>query len=180
MNTEENNQESVETAEETVEETPDESDTITIPKKDYDKLNQTIGSLKRDVKTYKKSDTSKETPTGELAESDLTYLDLKGITDDKKIDIISKFVAKTGQTVRQALKDDYIQSKFASIDADESVKNATPGATKRGGNPTTNVAAAIARFEKTGELPDDFETQTEVINAVTANKGSTTPPWRRK
>ena len=37
-------------------------DTISIPKQDYEKLNQTIGSLKREVKDFKKSQ-QPETPT---------------------------------------------------------------------------------------------------------------------
>ena len=181
MSTDENNQDTVEVAEETTEETTEEeSDVITIPKSEWNKTQQTLGSLKREIKTFKKSETSKETPaSGELAESQLEFLELKGVTNDKKIDIIEKFVAKTGLTVRQALKDDYIISKFASIDADEALKNATPSATKRGGNQTTNVAAAIARFEQTGELPEDFETRTEVINSVSNKGGSSRPPWRR-
>ena len=179
MNTEENNQEPVEVAEETTEEEVEEADVITIPKSEWNKTQQTVGSLKREIKTLKKSAESHESSTGELAESQLEYLELKGISDEDEISVISKFVAKTGQTVRQALKDDYVQTKLNAIKADKSVKNATPGATKRGGNPTTNVAAAIARFEQTGELPDDFATRTEVINAVTAKGGSSKPPWHR-
>lgn len=181
MNTEENNQE-VEVAEETTEEeTEEETDVITIPKSEWNKTQQTLGSLKREIKTYKKStETSKETPnTGELAESQLEFLELKGVTDQDEIDIIAKFVAKTGQPVRQALRDDYVQSKLAALKADKAVKNATPGATKRGGNQQTDVAAAIARFEQTGELPEDYETRTEVINSVSNKGGSSRPPWRR-
>lgn len=180
MNTDENNQE-VEVAEETTEETTEEADVITIPKSEWNKTQQTVGSLKREIKTWKKAaETQKETPnTGELAESQLEFLELKGVTDQDEIDVISKFVAKTGQPVRQALRDDYVQSKLNAIRADKAVKNATPGATKRGGNQQTNIAAAIARFEQTGELPDDFETRTEVINSVATKGGSSKPPWRR-
>lgn len=178
MTNDENSQEPVEVAEETTEET-EEADVITIPKKDWDKTQQTVGSLKRELKTYKKTLESKETPAGELTESQLEFLELKGITDDKKIDIISKFCAKTGMTPRQALKDDYVTTKLAALDADESVKSATPSATKRGGNPQTNVSAAIAKFERTGELPEDFDLRTQVINSVAVRGGSSLPPWRK-
>jgi hypothetical protein len=124
MNSEDNNQE-VEVAEETTEETTEEeADVITIPKSEWNKTQQTVGSLKREIKTLKKSTESpKETPTtGELAESQLEFLELKGISDEDEVEVIAKFVAKTGQTVRQALRDDYVQTKLTAIKADKAVK----------------------------------------------------------
>lgn len=180
MNNEENNQEDVEVAEETTEETEEEADVITVPKSEWNKTQQTVGSLKREIKTLKKStESQKETPAGELAESQLEFLELKGISDDDEVSIIAKFVEKTGQTVRQALRDDYVQTKLNALKSDKAVKNATPGATKRGGNQQTNISAAIAKFERTGELPDDFETRTEVVNSITNKGGSSNPPWRK-
>lgn len=181
MNTEENNQGDVEVAEETTEETEEEAETVSIPKSEWEKTQQTVGSLKREIKTWKKAaESQKETPkAGELAESQLEFLELKGISDDDEIDIISKFVNKTGQTVRQALRDDYVKTKLDALRAEKAVKDAIPGATKRGGNQQTNLAAAIARFDATGELPDDFEIKSQVINAVTERGGASKPPWMR-
>lgn len=117
--------------------------------------------------------------TGELDETQLDYLDLKGISDSDEIDVIQQVIAKTGQTVRQALKDDYVQAKLEKLRADKEVKAATPSSTKRGGNQTTDIAAAIAKFEQSGVLPDDFETRTAVVNSI-ANKGDTSKPrWHK-
>jgi len=181
MNTEENNQneEVVEIAEETIEEPVDEADTITISKSEWEKTQQRLGSLKRDNKALR-SDTPKEIPkTGGLEESQLDYLDLKGISDEDEVSIISSFVSKTGQTVREALKDEYVQTKLTAIRAEKSTKNATPGATKRGGNQQANTSLAISKFDQTGELPADFEARTAVVNAIASRGGVSKPSWHR-
>lgn len=121
---------------------------------------------------------SKGTP-GELDETQLDYLDLKGISDSDEIDIIQKVIAKTGQTVRQALKDDYVVAKLEKLRADRAVKDATPSSTKRGGNQTTDIAAAVARFEQTGALPDDFETRSAIVNAIEAKTSHNVPRWKK-
>lgn len=122
----------------------------------------------------------KEAPskTGELDETQLDYLDLKGITESDEIDVITKVIAKTGQTVRQALKDDYVQSKLEKLRADKAVKDATPSATKRGGGGQTNdLALDIARYEQTGALPDDFVRRSAVINAKVDKENTNKPAW---
>lgn len=116
--------------------------------------------------------------TGELDETQLDYLDLKGITDDTEIALIQKVMQKTGQTVRQALKDDYVQEKLAKLRADKEVKDATPSSTRRSGSgaPDT-VAQAIAKYERTGQLPDDFALRSAVVNAREAKENPNKPPW---
>lgn len=135
--------------------------------------------LKAEMAKLKKAQEKKDEPkTGELGDSDLNYLDLKGVTEEEDIDIIQKFMAKTGQTVRQALKDDYVQTKLKGLQAKRDVENATPSGTKRSGNQANDLATAQAKFEQTGELPGDFELRTQVLNKLAENKSSI-PPWRR-
>src|SRR3990167_1609862 len=121
----------------------------------------------------------KPSPTGELDETQLDYLDLKGITEDEDIEIIKNVVKKTGQTVRQALMDEYIISKLDSNKQARDVKNATPSATRRGGNQTTDIAQALAKFEQTGELPDDFTLRSQVVNAKADKENSNKPAWHK-
>ena len=93
--------------------------------------------------------------TGELDETQLDYLDLKGISDSDELSIIEKVIAKTGQTVRQALKDDYVISKLEALRADKEVKGATPSSTKRGGNNMTNdVDYWFQKYDQDGRLPE--------------------------
>jgi hypothetical protein len=163
-----------------------EIETISIPKSEWEKTNQTLGSLKREIKDLKKpKDESRETPksnqqtTGQLDETALDYLDLKGVSDPDEISIIEKVIAKTGQTVREALKDDYVQSKLDSIRQEKAVKNATPSSTKRGGNQQGDIASALAKFEQTGELPDDFTLRTAVVNAKVESSNTNKPAWHK-
>lgn len=137
-----------------------EIETISIPKKDYDTLNQTLGSLKKEVKDLKKStdkpkeETPQSKPTGELDDTQLDYLDLKGITDDDDIAVIKSVMQKTGQTVRQALKDEYVVAKLKDLKVARDVKNATPSATKRSGQQSSdNEDYWMQKYEASGELP---------------------------
>lgn len=125
---------------------------------------------------------SKETPsqpkTGELDETQLDYLDLKGITDSEDIAVIQKVIQKTGQTVREILKDDYVITKLASLKAEREVKLATPGSTRRsGGDQSGDIASATAKFEATGVLPDDFELASKITDAVVAKGNKNKPSW---
>lgn len=117
--------------------------------------------------------------TSELDDTQLDYLDLKGITEQDDIDVIQKVIQRTGITVRQALKDDYVVAKLASLKADRDVKAATPSSSKRAGSQGSNLDALIAKAERTGELPDDFETRTAVLNAITNKTNTNKPAWHR-
>ena|SRR3990167_10204531 len=117
--------------------------------------------------------------TGELDETQLDYLDLKGISDSDEIDVIQKVMAKTGQTVRQALKDEYVQTKLEKLRGERAVKDATPSSTRRSGGQTNDVASAIAKYEATGVLPDDFELRSAVVNKMEERSSVSSPSWRR-
>jgi hypothetical protein len=93
--------------------------------------------------------------TGELDETQLDYLDLKGVTDQDEIEVIRQVIAKTGQTVRQVLKDDYVQSKLTAIRQERAVKDATPSGTKRGGsNVSDDENYWYQKYEQEGKLPE--------------------------
>lgn len=175
--------------EETLEETPEEELT---PETDWEAEAKKARGIAQRLRTKLTKATEKkvvvEQPnpvkedapkTGELDETVLDFLDLKGITDSDEIDVIQKVMQKTGQTVRQALKDDYVVSKLDSLRKEKQVKDATPSATKRGGNQSNDISAALAKFEQTGELPTDFETRTAVINAKVSKDSPNKPSWRR-
>lgn len=124
---------------------------------------------------------SKETPNqpskGELDETQLDYLDLKGITESEDISVIQKIVQKTGQTVREVLKDDYVVAKLASLKAERAVKSATPSSTRRSGDQTGDIASAVAKFEATGVMPNDFELASKVTDAIVAKGNKNKPSW---
>lgn len=126
----------------------------------------------------KKADVSK---TGELDETTLDYLDLKGIVEPEDIKVIEIIVKKTGMSVRDALKDDYVTTKLATNKANREVKGATPSSTRRSGASTDTLEIAVARYKASGykELPSDFKLRSAVVNAVSQETDSNQPAWRR-
>lgn len=117
--------------------------------------------------------------TGELSETQLDYLDLKGVTEEADIDVIQKVMQRTGQTVRQALGDDYVISKLAANKAKREVLDATPSGTRRAGGQSSDVGAALAKFKETGVLPEDRELADKVVDSMTKAGNDRLPPWQR-
>lgn len=127
----------------------------------------------------KKADTSK---TDGLDETALDYLDLKGISESEDIKAIESIIKKTGMTVREALKDEYVVAKLDANKKAREVKEATPSATKRTGNSGGNdLATAIAKYEQSGYSPDtlptDFKLRLAVVNAVATATKTNKPSW---
>ena len=121
-----------------------------------------------------------KTPTTDgLDETQLDFLDVKGITDEEDIAIIERHVKRTGETVRQALKDDYVASKLAGNKSKRDVEKATPGATKRSGAQGNDLATAIAKYEQTGELPADYALRSQVVNKMEERASVHVPSWHR-
>ena len=68
-------------------------------------------------------------------------------------------------------------AKLASFKAARDVKAATPSSTRRGGDVSGDISAAVAKFEATGVMPDDFELASKVTDAVTAKGNRNKPSW---
>ena len=117
--------------------------------------------------------------TSELDENALDFLDLKGITEDEDVTLIENIIAKTGQTVREALKDEYVVSKLKTNKDAREVKAATPEHTKRGGAQGDTLEIAMAKYESTGEYPEDFDLKSKVVNALEAKSGFSVPSYRK-
>lgn len=183
MNNNEEEQTEVEAIEAEIEEHDEAEADTTDWKAKHDEL---AGRLKRaetkleKTKIEQKVEKQLQKKTDELDETQLDYLDLKGVTDADEIDLIHKVMQKTGLTVRQALKDDYVVARLEALRGERAVKEATPSSTKRGGaTVSTDVAAAVARYEQTGELPADFELRSAVVNKLESKSSVNNPSWRR-
>lgn len=126
MNTEENNQNVVvgnnNEGEGETGENQQETETISVSKTEYEKLNQTLGSLKRELKDLRKSkeDSSKETPKTNT-ESDSNRLVEKlermslrqaGITHQDDIDLARSTAKKWGMDLDEVLVDDDFKMKL--------------------------------------------------------------------
>jgi hypothetical protein len=157
-----------------------EEEKITMTKSEWEKFQQTQGSLKRQVKELRKSGETKATQNtaNELNDAQLNYLDVKGVYEPEDISIVETFVQKTGKTVREALRDDYVTSKLQSNKTAREVQEAMPSGSKRGGNSGNDLASAIAKYEATGTLPTDFGMRSAVINAFVDKGHKNKPSWQ--
>ena len=88
-------------------------------------------------------------------------------------------MANSGQSLRETLKDDYVVTKLAALQADRAVTAATPSGTKRAGGQANNLEYLISKAERDGSLPDDFTTRTAVLNAITERSSNNKPAWRQ-
>jgi hypothetical protein len=169
----------------TLEDIPEDSDD---DQTDYKALAaKNAGIAKRALTKLKKANEPKPEPkvakpepqaqTDGLNEAQLDFLDVKGYSDAEDIKIIERHVQRTGETVRQALQDDYVISKLKALKDQRDVKDATPSSTKRTGNTSGTLEQDIARFERDGTLPDDFTRASAVTNALVDKSNSSKPRW---
>lgn len=95
-----------------------EVESITIPKKDYDKLNQTIGSLKRSVKDLQKPKETPETPQTKpednalLQKMERMALRTAGITHPDDVDLARTTAKKWGMDIDEVIEDDDFKVKL--------------------------------------------------------------------
>lgn len=169
----------------TLEDIPEDSDDDTT---DYKALAaKNAGIAKRALTKLKKANEPKPEPkvekiepkaqTDGLDETQLDYLDLKGITEDEDTKVIWREMQLTGKTVREALKDKDVIKKLESNKEQREVTVATPSSTKRTGNTGGTLDQDIARFERDGTLPDDFTRASAVTNAIVDKSNSSKPRW---
>lgn len=98
----------------------EEQETIAVPKKDYDALNQTLGSLKREVKDLKKSkDESPKEPKDSpkpderlLERVEKMALRSAGLTHEDDIDLARKTAKKWNLDLEDVLTDDDFKVKL--------------------------------------------------------------------
>ncbi len=98
-----------------------ETETISVPKKDYDTMNQTLGSLKKELKDLKKAqEKSSETPTKEtkteesalLQKIERMSLRQAGITHADDVELAQKTAKKWGMDVDEVLGDEDFKAKL--------------------------------------------------------------------
>lgn len=126
-----------------------EPETITVPKKDYDKLNQDFGSLKRDYKDLKKSSEKpkEETPTTNqdnalVQKLEKMALRQAGITHPEDIELAQKIAKKWNMDIDDVLADDDFKAKLerqqtgrTNVEATSNVKGSGNGASQAKSTP---------------------------------------------
>ena len=126
----------------------DGTDTIAIPKSDYEKLNQTLGSLKRELKDLKKpKEETKETATNQPDNSLLEKVERMamrsaGITHTDDMELAKKTAKKWGMDVDEVLMDEDFKVKLerqqsgrANVEATSNVRGSGAGSSQAKNTP---------------------------------------------
>ncbi len=154
-------------------------ETVAVPKKDYDTLNQTLGSLKREIKDLKKSkETAKETPKNQPEESALLQklekmsLRQAGITHPDDEALARETAKKWGMDVDDVLLDEDFKVKLEREQTKRTNAEATSNV--RGSGSTTTAKNTPEYWIQKGTPPSptdvsDRKTRAKSIKAMMAN-----------
>lgn len=115
---------------------------------------------------------------GSLDKADYAILVAKGIEEKDEIDFVHKQMLKWDMPLTDVLKDEDVQSKLKAMRIEREVKGAMPSSTRRSGGQVDNIDYWIAKYERTGELPEDFELRSAVVNAKYESMSTNKPAWR--
>ena len=122
----------------------------------------------------------KEPKTGEIDKADYAYFAAKGYDEDEDIEFLQDKMKKWNLNSREILKDEDVLAKLKGMKLEREVKAATPGSTRRSQADTgvSNIDYWIAKFERTGEYPADFDLKSAVVNAMVDKSNPNKPSWR--
>lgn len=169
----------------------EEVETVTVPKKDYDKLNQDFGSLKREHKDLKKSfeEKPKETPEKNQKPDEIALLKEKldkqairtaGLTHSDDVELAKTTAKKWGMDIEDVLVDEDFLAKLGKQQTARSNVEATSGV-KGGSGQGSNAKSSPEYWMAKGSAPSDAELAqhniskkdaAKIMRAFMANKGS--------
>jgi hypothetical protein len=145
---------------ETTEEEQDE--TVTLSKAEYDKLNQTLGSLKKEVKTYKKEvEAPKESNEPDYAR--LAYLASQKVEhpDDQKL--VMEEANRLKMPLTDVLNMEHVKAKLTASQQQRDAENGSPtGSGRKGGAGKGDVDYYLSHPD---EVPPNLKLHNEVIDA---------------
>lgn len=126
-----------------------QTDTLTIPKADYEKLNQTLGSLKREIKDLKKvQETSKETPEKNQKPDDALLQRMEriafkqhSVSHDDDIELTRKTAKKWNMDIEDVLEDEDFQVKLGKQQTARANVEATSGVKGSAGQTSSKAKA---------------------------------------
>lgn len=174
------NEESEEETDETPKQTEKPKET---PEAKKARLERELKSINKKLGVKEPKESARPEPktqnTDGLDDTQLDYLDLKGISDEDDIDLIQTVMRNTGQSLRETLKDEYVASKLEANKQARAVKDATPSSTKRSGNQQSEASSIISKFEATGVMPEDFASREVIVDYLVKKDRSNAPSWHK-
>lgn len=126
-----------------------QAETITISKADYDKTNQTLGSLKRELKDLKKpkedtKETAQQTKADDNSLLSKAYLRSAGITGEDEVDLALATAKKWDVSIDKLVDDEDFKIKLEKLRNQKANEIATSGV--KGGGGKTSQAKETSEY----------------------------------
>lgn len=160
-----------------------ESDFVKVSKSEYEKLNQTLGSLKRENKDYKKkfeeSDKPKETSkTNQPDDNRLlekAFLRSAQITAEEEVELALSTAKKWDMSIDKLVDDDDFKIKLEKMRTQKSNELATSALKERGGTGKSSAKEDPAYWISKGTPPmptdiPDRKVRAKILKAMMAEK----------
>lgn len=152
-------------------------DTIAVPKSDYEKLNQTLGSLKRELKDLKKSknETEEIKADSKPSENNLiekAFLRSAQITHSEDVELALATAKKWGVSVDALVDDADFQVKLEKSRTSRANVTATSGVKGSGSTSNAKNTPEYWQGKGTPPTPDDVPDRSarmKIINAMMSN-----------
>lgn len=154
-----------------------DGDFVQVPRSEYEKTNQTIGSLKRENKDFKKrfEDFNRPTetpptnkPSDDINLGELAYHNTKPdgvrVVHDDDVEYLKATMKETGKPMKDVLSSRFFQSELKDRQEARLVVNATPTSTRRAGEQGNHLEIAYTQYLQTGKLPSDPDLRMAVVN----------------
>ena len=140
-----------------------EEETVTLSKAEYDKLNQTLGSLKKEVKTYKKEIDAPQQESSEPDYARLAYLASQQVNhaDDQRI--VMEEANRLKLPLTDVLNMEHVKARLEAQQNQRTAESGAPtGTGRKGGAGKGDVDYYLAHPD---EVPTDLKLHNEVIDA---------------
>lgn len=108
----------------------------------------------------------------ELSDGQIAILRTEGIKSKAEVALFKEVMSETGKGILDLLDSSYFQSRLTDFRANQESINAIPkGKNRSGQSAVTDTDIAHAKFNETGQLPEDFKSRVDVVNrAIEAEK----------
>jgi hypothetical protein len=160
-----------------------ENDYVKLPKSEWEKHNQTMGSLKRELKDLKKAkeEAPKETPTNQKPDDALLQrlekvaLRTAGITDPEDIELARKTAQKWGMDIEEVITDEDFKVK---LEKQQSTRANTLATSDIKGSGSTSQAKLSPEYWMAKGVPPtaqdvpDRKTRAKIARAMMQNEKS--------
>lgn len=149
-------------------------ETITLSKSEYEKINQTLGSLKRELKDYKKpkedsKETSKTNSTDENRLVEKAYLRSAGITQSDEVELALETAKKWGVSIDSLVDDEDFNIKLTKLRNQRANEVATSGI--KGGGGKSQAKETMEYWKAKGSVPTpedvpDRKTRVKIVRSL--------------